>query len=41
MSTMLHRMFPHATVLYEPVLANARGLAKLAMRPGFLPVKED
>lgn len=41
MSTMLHRMFPHATVLYEPVLANARGLAKLAIRPGFLPVKED
>jgi hypothetical protein len=36
MSTMLRRMFPQATVLYEPVLANARGLAKLAIRPGFL-----
>ena len=32
----LQRLFPHATVMYEPVLANARGLAKLAIRPGFL-----
>jgi hypothetical protein len=32
----LLRQFPTATVMYEPVLANARGLAKLAVRPGFL-----
>ncbi|MCP4386727.1 MAG: hypothetical protein GY802_00400, partial [Gammaproteobacteria bacterium] len=36
MSAMLLRQFPKATVMYEPVLANARGLAKLAARPGFL-----
>jgi len=36
MSSMLLRQFPKATVMYEPVLANARGLAKLAIRPGFL-----
>ncbi|MCP4359367.1 MAG: hypothetical protein GY796_15240 [Chloroflexi bacterium] len=36
MSSMLLRQFPKATVMYEPVLANARGLAKLAARPGFL-----
>ncbi len=32
----LLRQFPAATVMHEPVLANARGLAKLANRPGFL-----
>ncbi len=32
----LLRLFPKATVLHEPVLANARGLAKLANRNGFL-----
>lgn len=32
----LLQQFPHATVMHEPVLANARGLAKLAIRPGFL-----
>lgn len=32
----LLQLFPHATVMPEPVLANARGLAKLAVRPGFL-----
>lgn len=32
----LLRQFPAATVMPEPVLANARGLAKLANRPGFL-----
>lgn len=32
----LLQQFPTATVMYEPVLANARGLAKLAVRPGFL-----
>lgn len=36
LSATLLRQFPKATVMYEPVLANARGLAKLAMRPGFL-----
>ncbi len=36
MSSMLLRQFPKATVMYEPVLANARGLAKMATRPGFL-----
>ena len=35
LATLL-RQFPKATVMYEPVLANVRGLAKLAMRPGFL-----
>ena len=34
--TRLRRRFPKATVLREPVLANARGLAKLANRKGFL-----
>lgn len=32
----LLQMFPTATVLYDPVMANARGLAKLANRQGFL-----
>ncbi len=32
----LLQRFPTATVMPEPVLANARGLAKLAGRPGFL-----
>ncbi|GAB4428768.1 MAG: hypothetical protein Kow0031_09090 [Anaerolineae bacterium] len=32
----LLQQFPRATVMHEPVLANARGLAKLANRPGFL-----
>lgn len=32
----LLRQFPAATVMHEPVLSNARGLAKLANRPGFL-----
>jgi hypothetical protein len=32
----LLRRFPEATVMHEPILANARGLAKAAMRPGFL-----
>ncbi len=32
----LLRRFPKATVMYEPVLANARGLAKAAVRPNFL-----
>jgi hypothetical protein len=36
LSSTLLRQFPTATVMYEPVLANARGLAKLAVRPGFL-----
>ncbi len=36
LSSTLLRQFPKATVMYEPVLANARGLAKLAVRPGFL-----
>ncbi len=36
MSSMLLRQFPEATMMYEPVLANARGLAKMASRPGFL-----
>lgn len=36
LSATLLRQFPKATVMYEPVLANARGLAKLAVRPGFL-----
>ncbi|RME74349.1 MAG: ParM/StbA family protein [Chloroflexi bacterium] len=36
MSGVLSRRFPGATVMYEPVMANARGLAKLAARPGFL-----
>jgi hypothetical protein len=36
MSTTLLRQFSKATMMYEPVLANARGLAKLSMRPGFL-----
>ena len=33
---MLQRRFPQASLMAEPVLANARGLAKLANRPGFL-----
>ncbi len=32
----LLRLFPNAIVLHEPVLANVRGLAKLANRKGFL-----
>jgi len=32
----LLELYPQALVLAEPVLANARGLAKLAVRPGFL-----
>ena len=36
LSGRLLRRFPEATLMYEPVLANARGLAKLAVRPGFL-----
>jgi len=36
LSQMLLRRFSKATVMYEPILANARGLAKLAIRPGFL-----
>ncbi|MEM7343225.1 MAG: ParM/StbA family protein [Chloroflexota bacterium] len=36
LSSMLLRQFPKATMMHEPVLANARGLAKLANRPGFL-----
>ncbi len=36
LSTRLLSRFPKATVMHEPVLANARGLAKLAIRPGFL-----
>jgi plasmid segregation protein ParM len=36
LSSRLLRRFPDATVIVEPVLANARGLAKLAVRPGFL-----
>jgi len=36
----LLRRFPQATVMYEPVLANARGLAKAAVRPDFLVSKE-
>lgn len=36
LSGRLLRRFPEATLMYEPVLANARGLAKLAARPGFL-----
>ena len=36
MAAKLLQRFPQATVMHEPVLANARGLAKMAMRPGFL-----
>jgi len=36
MTPRLIRLFPHANVVYQPVLANARGLAKMANRPGFL-----
>lgn len=36
MATRLTQVFPKATMLHEPVLANARGLAKMAQRPGFL-----
>lgn len=36
MATRLMQLFPGATMLHEPVLANARGLAKMAQRPGFL-----
>lgn len=36
LSRMLLGRFPKAIVMYEPILANARGLAKLAIRPGFL-----
>jgi plasmid segregation protein ParM len=32
----LLRQYPHAQVVDDPVQANARGLAKLAVRPGFL-----
>lgn len=32
----LRRQYRHAVVVDDPVLANARGLAKLAQRPGFL-----
>ncbi len=32
----LTRLYPKAEVMHEPVLANARGLAKMAQRPGFL-----
>lgn len=32
----LIQMWPHAEVMPDPVLANARGLAKLAQRQGFL-----
>lgn len=36
LSSRLLARFPEAILMYEPVLANARGLAKLAQRPGFL-----
>jgi len=36
MRETLLRQFPEATVMPEPVLSNARGLAKAAVRPGFL-----
>jgi len=36
----LLRRFPKATVMYEPVLANARGLAKAAVRPDFLVARD-
>jgi plasmid segregation protein ParM len=36
MGDRLLRRFPKATIMPDPVLANARGLAKLAIRPGFL-----
>jgi len=36
LAARLLQRFPAATVMDEPVLANARGLAKLAARPGFL-----
>jgi hypothetical protein len=36
LAARLLQRFPAAQVMYEPVLANARGLAKLAVRPGFL-----
>jgi len=36
----LLRRFPKATVMYDPVLANARGLAKAAVRTDFL-VEQD
>lgn len=36
MARKLLELFPEATLLHEPVLANARGLARMAQRPGFL-----
>lgn len=36
LAARLLQLYPHATVMPDPVLANARGLAKLAVRPGFL-----
>ncbi len=36
LSARLLARFPQAILMPEPVLANARGLAKLAIRPGFL-----
>ncbi len=36
MASRFLQQFPHAYVAFEPVLANARGLAKMANRPGFL-----
>ena len=35
-SDVFYRHIPDAQAMYEPVMANARGLAKLAARPGFL-----
>jgi len=36
LSRRLLSVYRHATVMHEPILANARGLAKLAVRPDFL-----
>lgn len=36
LGSRLVRQYEHAVVVPDPLLANARGLAKLAVRPGFL-----
>ena len=36
LSQRLLTVYRHATLMHEPILANARGLAKLAVRPDFL-----
>ena len=36
LSQRLLSVYRHAALMQEPILANARGLAKLAVRPDFL-----